>query len=569
MKEKNLQPVTLKFENANGGKHQRTWMRYFAAALCMGVAQGQEQSLLDYWWVYNDEKPVVPDATQVLRVTGEKGEAYEEVYDDADFKAIANKLRAGRLQAMRDEAVELAQKYVADGMSLFAAYEKAWTVVKRRHEGAGKDKVDAAKLEALLKRVSSEGEDQEYTDGELRLVMNALAADDERLDTPEGRLLLEKLAAQLRAMGFTREHLRKGDNGELMSLFVDAMRHGMNSFAAFRDALFKSNSDKIVRHSLFGHLAPWGSGLPGNVRYWQAPSRVTLTVGSGALPLKLKRAHAAVAKPIESPPTVESVKGNCNQETSQSSENKPEETENSFLATAPDESGITSEAAGQPTRSNSTTAEDTWSLVGAEPVMEASSSSSSSGASRTLAFAPRSASAVEDPITTAEYSPDVSVDGAAALYFTSGNRVSSLTKVKRENSSKKRFQVTEYGSYNGSLNWKKFTGENESRSASFWVGDGNVSEPRKGKEQKDTSDNSISNTLIIDLIEMGADDKLYIGGSANYTGTIRVKSGNDKTYLGSYLPQGGAAAAGQAYRLGHSDSVGAWREEPGIHLLIR
>ena len=101
-----------------------SWLRYFAAALCMGVAQGQEQVFLDYWWVYNDSPSPVADAVQILRVTGEKGEKYEEVLQPSDYKLMADSARSIIGRSMRSEVVALASQYISEGMSSPAAYGK-------------------------------------------------------------------------------------------------------------------------------------------------------------------------------------------------------------------------------------------------------------------------------------------------------------------------------------------------------------------------------------------------------------------------------------------------------------
>lgn len=124
MSQKNPEFVSLKFEPVCTSS-RRTWLRYFAAALCMGVAQGQEQVLLDYWWVWNDELPQTSDSTRVLRVIGEKGERYVEETSAATRTPLTLRARGERERILRQEAMTLARKHIAAGMSLAAAYEKA------------------------------------------------------------------------------------------------------------------------------------------------------------------------------------------------------------------------------------------------------------------------------------------------------------------------------------------------------------------------------------------------------------------------------------------------------------
>lgn len=45
---------------------------------CAGLSVAQEMIMLEYWWVMPREAP--KNAPRVIRVLGEKGERYEEVY---------------------------------------------------------------------------------------------------------------------------------------------------------------------------------------------------------------------------------------------------------------------------------------------------------------------------------------------------------------------------------------------------------------------------------------------------------------------------------------------------------
>ncbi len=278
MNHKNQPFSSLRINPASG---HGSWLRYFAAALCLGVAQGQEQVLLDYWWVYSDEPAPVADNSQVLRVSGEKGEEYVAALQPSDYKEMADSARSIIGRSMRSEVVALASQYISEGMSSSAAYERAWTTVYRRRVLSGEASPESARMRELMHRVSSSETLDGFTPGELLLALHAFLADEKRMQTEEGQQLLEKIATRLRAMGYTRKRQKLERRDEMMSLFVDALQHGMNAFAAFRDALFKVNRDKIMRHSLMGYRAPWGAGLSGHTLYHQAPKSRYRTVSSG------------------------------------------------------------------------------------------------------------------------------------------------------------------------------------------------------------------------------------------------------------------------------------------------
>ena len=44
----------------------------------MGISQAHEQAVMNYWWVRPEEAPA--HASRVVRVLGEKGERFEDVY---------------------------------------------------------------------------------------------------------------------------------------------------------------------------------------------------------------------------------------------------------------------------------------------------------------------------------------------------------------------------------------------------------------------------------------------------------------------------------------------------------
>ena len=102
-----------------------------AAMSMAGVAHADEVRL-NYWWVYSDLKPV--DSPRVIRVIGAKGESYEEVYGShtATDSALVEH-RQQRQARMREEAMKLANKLIAEGKSPREAYEEAWADVYRRY----------------------------------------------------------------------------------------------------------------------------------------------------------------------------------------------------------------------------------------------------------------------------------------------------------------------------------------------------------------------------------------------------------------------------------------------------
>ena len=513
-----------------------SWLRYFAAALCIGVAQGQEQVLLDYWWVYNDTPSPEADAVQILRVTGEKGEKYEEVVQPSDYKLMADSAHSLIGRSMRGEVVALASQYISEGMSSPAAYEKAWTTVYRRRVLSAESKEERARMEELVNRIVRAENLDAFTPGELLLAMHALMADEKRQETEEGRQLLEKIANRLRSMGYTKDLQALCANDEVMALFIDALQHNMNAFAAYRDALFKANRDKIMHHDLVGYRAPWGAGMGGRVRYRQAPKKESLTIGSGNQPAAGNAPSGASAG---QPAGLQPANGAGNVSPGLSVI-QTSGAVNPFLATAPEDSGITSEEEAlqeeeekKKTQEPDTTYTYTKAYAGPEP---------SSGSSRAMTFG---LSRLMMLTAAADETADIDVEGAAALYFTSATEVTDRTQVQRgswwQGNS---YSVVTYGSYKGTLNWGTDYG-------SYWYGDGKVSRPSSsifgGGTSTDTSTNWINKDgkKTIDLIDLGADDKLYIGGTAHYTGRIRVNDGNDQTFLGSYLPQGGLLQLGK------------------------
>ena len=255
------------------------WLGYFMTALSLGGFAHADEVRLNYWWVYSDLKPA--DETRVIRVIGAKGESYEEVYGShsAPDSALVEH-RKQRQARMREEAMKLANELIAAGKSPREAYEDAWTDVYRRYWLNADSWKGSSQLDELLERIARHDDGQSFTEEEIRVAMEALMEDDDRLETEEGRLLLEHLAHRLRAMGVGRDLFAHENNDELMTRFADALRHGKVGASAYRDALFKTHRGSVINHPLIGYSAPWGVGM-GRARYWQAPLKVSRTQGSG------------------------------------------------------------------------------------------------------------------------------------------------------------------------------------------------------------------------------------------------------------------------------------------------
>lgn len=267
----------------------RGWLRYFVAAVSMGigVAEAQEMRMLDYWWVMPEEQQ--ENAPRVIRVTGEKGKKFEEVYAEEQLGALRNspvimQARLERQAALRREAVSLARQMLAEDEALqpATAYAEAWTRVFSRRWLTAKGGEGSSRLEDMLLRLASENDTLPLSDEERQWVLEALIEDDDRLDSAEGRRLLETLARNLRQSGYGKFDAVAGVNDELMLRFSEALHHGQDGMAAYRDALFKTYRGCIMKHSLVGYYAPWGMGMGGGrAVYRQAPQKVGTTVASG------------------------------------------------------------------------------------------------------------------------------------------------------------------------------------------------------------------------------------------------------------------------------------------------
>ncbi len=251
----------------------------------MSSVQAQEQKLLDYWWVMPREE--VQNAPRVIRVIGAKGGKFEEVYAEEQASALRGSAaishaRLERQAALRLEAQQRARELREAGKSPAVAYEEAWAEVYSRRWLNADWRVGSSKLEDMLARMASENEDFALTEEEQQWVLEALLEDDDRLESAEGVELLRNLARRLRGMGYGRLYSPHAVQDELMERFAEAMRHGKESMAAYRDALFKTNRDRIMHHELRGYVAPWGMGAGGTRSYHQAPIVLTPSAGTGS-----------------------------------------------------------------------------------------------------------------------------------------------------------------------------------------------------------------------------------------------------------------------------------------------
>ena len=274
--------LSVHFSVRNSGA-QRTWLPYFLAAFSAGAAVADEE-LLRYYWMMPEDTP--EKATQVIRVLGEKGERYEEVYADDTHAELKQhpaimEARLARQATLRKEALELARQLREEGKEPLAAYEEAWTLVFSRNWLNAGSLQGSCKLEDMLTRLASENADQELTEGEKQWLLEALLEDDDRLESEAGLQLLRRLAAQLRQKGYGLSAPSLGRNDELMQHFAAALEHQSDSMAAFREAMFQTHRGQIMTHTLVGYRAPWGMGAGGGVHYHQAPLQVQATEGSG------------------------------------------------------------------------------------------------------------------------------------------------------------------------------------------------------------------------------------------------------------------------------------------------
>lgn len=261
------------------------WMLYFMAML--GSASGQE-TLLDYWFLWGDEKVASPggDASRVIRVEGAKGEHYVPVYEDMHCHPLVAQARAGLNARMRQEALKLSRQYRDAGMSPEAAYEKAWAEVYQRYRSQYSLEEGKKTLVRLAARAHAGEAGLLVSDAEVQRELQHLVLHEELLESEEARTLLDYLSRQQLVFEQNTQPDEPGANDALMRLFADAMRHEMEGAHAFRDALFKLNREHIIHHELTGYRAPWGAGMGSRISYRQVPRKKVIaatTLGSGTL----------------------------------------------------------------------------------------------------------------------------------------------------------------------------------------------------------------------------------------------------------------------------------------------
>ena len=256
------------------------WLLFFLASLGMA----QEQAVLNYWWIMPEDTPA--KAPRVIRVLGEKGEAYEELYTLERQARLENgpeivQARLARQEALRREAMELMRQLKSVGKSPEVAYEEAWTQVYRNNWLSANWKLGSCKLEDMLLRMASDDAASALTPEEQQWVLEALLEDDDRLESEAGRELLRRLTQRLRAMGYGKLYAPNAANDQVMKRFADALSTGMDSMAAYREAMFTTHRDRVGQHTLRGYVAPWGIRV-GGPRYHQAPQKVGVTEGSAS-----------------------------------------------------------------------------------------------------------------------------------------------------------------------------------------------------------------------------------------------------------------------------------------------
>ena len=504
----NIRPINVTFDTHQSSIH-RGWLKYFVAAVGagLGMAEAQEQSMLDYWWVMpREEEQSVP---RVIRVIGEKGHAYEAVdYGSMKNDPAIREAALLRQAALRQEAMKLAQELQKAGKAPLQAYEEAWTRVFAEQWLGTRLGGDGSVLEGMLIRLASEKKEFALTPEEERWLIEALLEDDDRLEKEQAQELLRSVARHIRSLGQMSALGTRQD--ELMQQFAAALGQGQDSMAAYRSALFRANRDRIMHHQLRGYHAPWGMGLGGRSAYRQAAVKVTPTAGTANTLLP----GAATVTPAGSQPEVDFTAGM----------NPDAGKLENFLATAPEE---------QPADKETEEIEKDETPESRQPEASMASAPGTMRSTFSLrAAAPSTYAATPAALTTA----DLEVNGGAALYFTTGGlKTTDKTKIKGSNASTSRrtYSVTTYGSYNGTINWR--TMSNNSSSVSYWTGSGSVSTPGKNATTTDSSTNSVNKTL--NIIQIGTNDKLYMGG-VNYQGLIRVETDATNAYLGSYLTEG-------------------------------
>ncbi len=257
-----------------------SWLPFFLMALGTigSTVQAQEQVLRNYYWVLPQQEPV--HSTRVIKVTGEKGEKYDEVLSDVfpiQNHAIIQQARLNRLRALRLEATELASRFKEAGKTPEVAYEDAWTQVYTRTRLSANGGEGRKRLDFMLRQLADGKTDLELSDSDAQWLLEALIEDDSRLDSEEGRLLLRKLSERLRVNGSELSQEKYSAQDELMHTFANSLVFCEDSMDAYRDALFKVNRGFIMNHPLVGYRAPWGMGLSRSKAVYQQAKNPTPT----------------------------------------------------------------------------------------------------------------------------------------------------------------------------------------------------------------------------------------------------------------------------------------------------
>ena len=500
----------VSFCPCNNGSVRLGWLGFFLAAVG-GVSQAQEQKLLDYWWVMPREE--VQNAPRVIRVIGAKGERFEEVHSaeqDAALRSSAAIMHARleRQAALRLEARNRARELREAGKPVAVAYEEAWAEVYSRRWLNADWRVGSSKLEDMLTRMASADEDLQLTEEEIQWVLEALLEDDDRLEGEAGRELLRNLARRLRSMGYGRINVAAGVNDELMERFAESLRHGKESMAAYRDAMFKTFRDRVMHHALCGYRAPWGMGAGGTKTYRQAPITLTTTAGTGNTPQQPIQLTTLTASPHYTAPGLNGT---------------PAATTD-FLAKAP---VLPADSRTEEETEEDATGEDEaekLTLPPAPPMLLRSFSLRSVGAV---------ALAAEDPVAQADDSV-LTVSDAAALYFKNdGLTTSGNTQIRRSGRyGNYTYTVSNPGSYNGTISWTNRRTSN----TYYWQGSSNLSSFTSNVASAPGGLVGEYNRIVL---EEGAE--LYIGGS-DYKGTIEIQGGD--TVIGSYDTTAGTTILG-------------------------
>lgn len=483
----------------------------------MGISQAHEQAVMNYWWVRPEGAPA--HASRVVRVLGEKGEHSEEVYTldrqaRLENSPVVMQARLERQEMLRREAMALVKKLKAEGKSPVVAYEEAWTRVYKNHWLTANWQLGSSKLEDMLLRMSAENQ-SELTAEEQQWVLEALLENDDRLETKAGRELLRRLTQRLRALGYGKFYSPNAANDQVMKRFADALSTGMDSMAAYREAMFTTHRNRVGQHSLRGYVAPWGIRV-GGPRYHQAPLKVGTTAGSAS---GLDAALAANPQP-------------GNQLTAPGL-NDVSAAEKDFLAVSPeDEKKEKNEQEDELVKQEGTTTSSSASAMAAAPAPMMRSFS-------LRAAAPYAAG--DDVAAIADPAADLKVNGTAVLYFNNrdGLTTTNKTQVKgsNKNSNSRTYSISTYGSYDGTVKWQDTNWRTSSSGTlDFWRGNANkdLSQPGKNATVTDSSTNAVNKKL--NIIEINDNDKLYMGGY-DYAGTLRVVTDTPNAYLGSYLPQ--------------------------------